>query len=346
MDTITQNISPVTVLPGLLAENRPAAVNQLVEEELPQLSIELENLVGELNTFIEQTNQTATDIEADKNSAEQAAIIANGLANYQGVWSGTTPYAKGQSVSSETLYYISKVDSNLNHIVADTNYWLPNPINDKINKNLSPESGKTTPVDADLIPLSDSAASFELKKLSWANLKATIINSLGVLINGLTAKTTPVDADIIHIGDSASSYGSKKLTFTNLKAMIFTNSALTGTPTAPTQTAGDNSTKVATTAFANSIAIGVNQTLQTFTVGTTRVAGTTYTNSSGKPIWIIIGMTAGAGAALSVNAGGVLRVYSVPDNGSATRVIVPVLNGETYSATTSVGTINYWAEIR
>lgn len=35
-------------------------------------------------------------------------------------------------------------------------------------------TGKTTPVDADEIPLADSAASFGLKKLTWANLKATI----------------------------------------------------------------------------------------------------------------------------------------------------------------------------
>jgi hypothetical protein len=35
-------------------------------------------------------------------------------------------------------------------------------------------TGKTTPVDADELPLADSAASFVLKKLTWANLKATL----------------------------------------------------------------------------------------------------------------------------------------------------------------------------
>lgn len=249
INPITQDISLVTALPGLLAENRPTAVNQLVEEELPQLSIELENLTGQLNAFAEETNQAGEDIEANKTATQEAAIIANGLANYQGAWNSTTTYLKGQSVSSGTLYYISKVDSNLNHIITDTNYWLPNPINDKINKNLSSETNKATPVDADLIPLSDSAASFGLKKLSWANLKATLISSFGALINGLTAKTTPVDADMIVIGDSASSNASKKLTFTDLKTFLFGSPALTGTPTAPTQTAGDNSTKLATTAY-------------------------------------------------------------------------------------------------
>lgn len=35
-------------------------------------------------------------------------------------------------------------------------------------------TSKATPVDADVLPLSDSAASFGLKKLTWANLKATL----------------------------------------------------------------------------------------------------------------------------------------------------------------------------
>lgn len=35
-------------------------------------------------------------------------------------------------------------------------------------------ASKATPVDADEIPLADSASSFSLKKLTWANLKATL----------------------------------------------------------------------------------------------------------------------------------------------------------------------------
>jgi hypothetical protein len=35
-------------------------------------------------------------------------------------------------------------------------------------------TGKTTPVDADELGIADSAASYALKKLTWANLKATL----------------------------------------------------------------------------------------------------------------------------------------------------------------------------
>lgn len=223
INDITQNISPVTALPGLLAPERPAAVNTLVEEELPLLSTELETLVGQINTFVTETNQTATDVENNKNSAAQSAILANGLANFQGVWNNATTYSKSQSVESTAgskIYYTSKVDSNLNHAVTDTNYWLYIPINDKVDKAINSLTDKPTPIDADLVYLGDSASSFALKKLTWANLKATILSSFGAMISTLTAKTTPVDADIFIIGDSASSNASKQLTWANLKATI------------------------------------------------------------------------------------------------------------------------------
>lgn len=51
-------------------------------------------------------------------------------------------------------------------------------------------TSKTTPVDADELPLADSAASFGLKKLTWANLKAT----LGPTLISTTALTSGVTA--------------------------------------------------------------------------------------------------------------------------------------------------------
>ena len=50
-------------------------------------------------------------------------------------------------------------------------------------------TGKTTPVDADEIGLIDSAASFALKKLTWANLKATLKTYLDTLYVSLAGAT-------------------------------------------------------------------------------------------------------------------------------------------------------------
>ncbi len=70
-------------------------------------------------------------------------------------------------------------------------------------------TGKSTPVDADKLPLSDSADSNATKHTTWANIKAT----LGALFAPLASP------------------------------------ALTGTPTAPTAAAATNTTQIATTAF-------------------------------------------------------------------------------------------------
>lgn len=80
---------------------------------------------------------------------------------------------------------------------------------------------KSAPDDADLVGLADSADSNALKKLSWANVKASIWTALGALINGGTAKTTPIDGDMLAIADSADSNASKKLTWANVKAGIW-----------------------------------------------------------------------------------------------------------------------------
>lgn len=63
INEITQDISPITALPDLLSENRPAAVNLLVEVELPRNSIEMKNLVEQLNAFITEVNETGDEVE-------------------------------------------------------------------------------------------------------------------------------------------------------------------------------------------------------------------------------------------------------------------------------------------
>ena len=51
-------------------------------------------------------------------------------------------------------------------------------------------SAKTTPVDADLVPIVDSAASNVLKKLTWANIKATLTSYFDPLYGSMYSVTT------------------------------------------------------------------------------------------------------------------------------------------------------------
>ena len=58
----------------------------------------------------------------------------------------------------------------------------PSTLGDRINAS----TAKTTPVDADMIGLMDSAASNVLKKLSWANIKATLKTYFDTLYSSRT----------------------------------------------------------------------------------------------------------------------------------------------------------------
>lgn len=87
-------------------------------------------------------------------------------------------------------------------------------------KQIHGVASKATPIDADEIPLVDTAASNGLKKLTFVNLLATIWARLGALIAGGTDKATPADADTLGIADSAASSATKKLTFANLLVWI------------------------------------------------------------------------------------------------------------------------------
>ena len=66
--------------------------------------------------------------------------------------------------------------------------------NASIGAVLTAATAKTTPVDADTMPLTDSAASNALKKVTWANIKATLASYFGTVYAALVH--THVSADI------------------------------------------------------------------------------------------------------------------------------------------------------
>lgn len=181
-------------------------------------------------------------------------------------------------------------------------------------------------------------------------------------IDNATSKTTPVDADELPLADSAASFGLKKLTWANLKATLNTYLAsiyapiasphFTGTPSLPTgttavtQTAGDNSTKLATTAFtlANQTpSIGVGQSWQGMTAS--RALGTTYTNTTGKPIMVLVtspNSNSAGGWTITVNGVSISSSGAIYES-LTTPFIVP--NGFTYVVTSVLG-VATWAELR
>ena len=97
INEITQDISPITALPDLLSENRPAAVNLLVEVELPRNSIEMKNLVEQLNTFKTEVNATGDGVEGllDQTKTYVDSVVSD---------------------ANEALANASEVKANMEHI--------------------------------------------------------------------------------------------------------------------------------------------------------------------------------------------------------------------------------------
>lgn len=88
--------------------------------------------------------------------------------------------------------------------------------------------------------------------------------------------------------------------------------------------------------------IGVNQTWQNVTAS--RVSGITYTNTTGKPIYIQITDSASSGnnGTIHINGALVAAITEGADSNQTFGVIVP--NGNTYVV--SLVSINYWLELR
>lgn len=130
-------------------------------------------------------------------------------------------------------------------------------------------------------------------------------------------------------------------------AAVLANAALTGTPTAPTPAAGDNSARIATTAFVQALAsIGTGQT---WTVPG-KNKNTNYTNGSSRPIQVLvsINITSGGGN-VNVIVNGV-QIASCSNGSSADNevpfsFIVPPGASYIVNGTGSRTNVARWAEL-
>lgn len=136
-------------------------------------------------------------------------------------------------------------------------------------------------------------------------------NGADLDINGLTSKATPTNNDELVIADSENTFNLKKLTFSNLINWV------------------------------KSFMFGWGQTWQD--VLASRSTGVTYTNTSGKPIYIKI---RGGDGNLNIQVDDITSVdQNTATSGNNVNVGAAVPNGSDYIVTGS-STIFTWSELR
>lgn len=170
----------------------------------------------------------------------------------------------------------------------------------------------------------------------------------GVTFSGYTAQTI-----------SYNTIGAPSVTGTNATGtwgINISGSAASAT-SGVTQSNGDNSTNLATTAFVQNMGLGWNQTWQSFTslIRQTNASFTwaslanKYTNSTGKPICVSIGRNGNNGYRTTVWVDGVAVCDATVDQYGGGEAIGPIVvpNGAVYAVSVSNGSwCNYWVELR
>lgn len=119
----------------------------------------------------------------DMLKSENLSWLANYVTARQNLWLDTT----ANLTDSVDKRFMTDAQETKLDAITGTNTWdeTTTTLWSKINS----ATAKTTPVDADMIWLMDSAGSNILKKLSWANIKATLKTYFDSLTTTLTNKT-------------------------------------------------------------------------------------------------------------------------------------------------------------
>jgi hypothetical protein len=221
----------------------------------------------------------------------------------------------------------------------------------------------TTPVDGDILNaapfnllMDDIAADLNLPRPiavggTGASTAGAALTALGLSANAksfVTAADYAAMRTALGVGAVADFATAAQGALADLAAPL-ESPTFTGTPLAPTATAGTNTTQIATTAFAKALvdaqAIGAGQTWQT----PTRTHSTSYQNTTGRSIQLFIGGSSGAtgrfieASSTGAFAGEQVSVGVVGGSNPSGNPIIPA--GHYYRVNGST-TISTWSELR
>ena len=167
--------------------------------------------------------------------------------------------------------------------------------------------------------------------------------------NAATATNPQAGGTFITSSNIASQSVSSATNATNATNATTVTTTVSSGAVGTTQSNGDNSTKISTTAYVQNMGLGLSQTWQDVTAS--RASGVTYTNSTGKPIQVnVAGICTNGSAILYLTISGVAisggQVTNIANQTAQVGAIIPP--GATYVLSVSVGTVTptYWSELR
>ena len=225
---ITQSVSVIPAPPhrGVDVQTVFVTKQEDFQDHLAGTTIEeLNTLKDQLNTRSSEINSTATTMNEYADTASAGASTA------------TTKAGEASTSASGALTSRNQAETFKNNASASAtkaSQWADN------NYNVEVETGK-----------------YSAKHWATVAQSVDVANKVDKDMSGYVAKVLPINTDLLPLSDSEDTFGIKKLSIENLTDYILNDSALTGAPTAPTPTSGDNSGKIATTEFVKNN-VGVN----------------------------------------------------------------------------------------
>lgn len=182
---------------------------------------------------------------------------------------------------------------------------------DKTIDVINAATGKTTPVDADTLPLSDSEAANVLKKVTWANVKATLKTYFDTLYGNVAGQASSVDNEVALFSGT----GGKTIKRASTSGIAKLISGVLSVVTAPT---GDIVGTTDAQALSNKTLIASNNVLEEITTVASSATPTPTGGSLRNFFTVTAQAEAGAFAAPSGSpANSNVLIIRIKDNGTA-----------------------------
>ena len=146
---------------------------------------------SDANKPISTATQTALDGKVDENVAITGATKTKVTYDAKGLVTAGADATTADIADSTNKRYVTDAQQTVLGSTSGTN--TGDETAQRIGDLVNGATEKTTPVDADMVGLMDSAASNILKKLSWANIKATLKTYFDTLYFGRNTSTLSGD---------------------------------------------------------------------------------------------------------------------------------------------------------